>query len=330
MFRALRVSKALDAPTPQFRVDLIEDANDDMLGEGDVIVDVEYSSLNFKDGMALQADPGVMRINPLVPGIDLVGRVASSEDPRWNIGDPVIVNGFGIGETHNGGYAERARVSGDWLVPRPLAISSERAAAIGTAGFTAMLAVLALERADATGGDLLVTGAAGGVGSTAIAILAKLGHRITASTGRPEEAEYLRGLGAAEIIDRGPLGEPGRPLQKELWSGAIDSVGGQTLVNVLAQTRYGGAVAACGLAQSAELPGTVLPFILRGVSLAGINSVFAPAALRAQAWQRLATDLDFDLLDAMTTTIALSQVEDAAKQILAGRVRGRTVVAVQS
>lgn len=328
MFRALRIT---NDPTKaeSTAVELVDDLDDDILDEADVTVDVEYSSINFKDGLALAGRPGVAKISPLIPGIDLVGTVAASGHPDWSVGDRVIVNGWGIGETHHGGLSERARVKGDWLVALPTAISGARAAAIGTAGLTAMLAVLALERAESTDGDILVTGAAGGVGSVAIALLARLGHRVVASTGRPQEADYLSMLGASEIIERNALSEPGRPLQSQRWAGAIDSAGGPTLANVLAQTRYGGTVASCGLAQSGELPTTVMPFILRAVNLAGINSVFAPRALREEAWRRLATDLDLDLLDAITTTIGLADAVARADLILAGGVRGRTVVDVR-
>jgi acrylyl-CoA reductase (NADPH) len=325
MFRALRVTRDPSA------VQLL-DLDDDSLGEGDVTIDVEYSSLNFKDGLAIAGRPGVAKIDPLIPGIDLVGTVRTSDDPRWSIGDRVVLNGWGIGETHNGGLSERARVSGDWLVALPEAISPKRAAAIGTAGFTAMLAVLALEKNGAleTGGDILVTGAAGGVGSIAIAILSGLGHRVVASTGRLEETDYLENLGAAEVIDRTPFGEKGKPLQSQRFAGAIDSVGGTTLANVLAQTNYGGTVASCGLAASADLPATVMPFILRAVTLTGINSVFAPSALRAEAWSRLATDLDPELLDSLTMTIALTDAAAHATDILDGKVRGRIVVDVHA
>jgi acrylyl-CoA reductase (NADPH) len=318
MFRALQIADA--------KTTLRDDVTDDDLGDGDVTIDVEYSGINFKDGLALGGRPGVAKISPLIPGIDLVGTVASSEDPDWSVGDRALLNGWGIGETHNGGLSERARVKGEWLLPLPEGISPKRAAAVGTAGFTAMLAVLALEKAGATDGDILVTGAAGGVGSVAITLLSKLGHRVVASTGRAEESDYLRSLGATEIIGR--IGEPGRPLQSQRWAGAIDSVGGQTLANVLAQTRYGGTVAGCGLAQSGDLPTTVMPFILRAVTLTGINSVFAPRPLREEAWARLATDLDLDLLDSMTTTIGLADAIPHAGRILAGQVRGRTVVDV--
>lgn len=329
MIRALRVTR--DPSTAE----LVDGLGEDDLGDGNVTVNIEYSSLNYKDALALAGRPGVAKIDPLIAGIDLVGTVATSADARWMPGDQVIVNGWGIGETHHGGLSERARVPGDWLVRRPESISAERAAAIGTAGFTAMLAVLALEEANALGaaalnGDVLVTGAAGGVGSVAIALLSSLGHRVVASTGRPGASDYLRSLGAAEVIDRATLGEPGKPLQSQRWSGAIDSVGGNTLANVLAQTNYGGTVASCGLAQSAELPATVMPFILRGVTLTGINSVFAPFALRERAWARLAADLDLGLLDSMTATITLGDAIRRAEQLLGGEVRGRTVVDVRA
>ena len=333
--RAWMVTKNADGTSAELRDSL----TDDELMPGDVTIDVEYSSINYKDGLALAGRPGVIREYPLIPGIDLVGTVVStsstgnpsstSGDRGWKPGDRVILNGCGIGETHFGGLAERARVTGEWLVPLPARLTPQRAAAIGTAGFTAMLAVLALEKAGALDGEVLVTGAAGGVGSIAIAILAGLGHHVVASTGRPELHDYLIRLGAAEIIDRASLSEPGKPLQPQRWSGAIDSVGGHTLANLLAQTNYGGTVASCGLAASHELPATVMPFILRAVTLTGINSVFAPHALRLEAWHRLAKDLDTALLDAMTTTIGLAAARDAADDILAGRIRGRTVVDVR-
>jgi acrylyl-CoA reductase (NADPH) len=327
MFLALWVDRTDDG----VKAELVELA-DDALMPGDVLVDVEYSSLNYKDALAVTGRPGVIRNYPLIAGIDLVGTVASSESPRWNPGDRVILNGWGIGETHHGGLAERARVNGDWLASLPDGMDAARAAAIGTAGFTAMLAVLALERAGVEGSaetPVLVTGAAGGVGSIAIALLATRGNRVTASTGRTEEADYLRALGASDIIDRATLSEAGKPLQAQRWAGAIDSVGGNTLANILAQTEYGGTVASCGLAQSAELPATVMPFILRAVTLTGINSVFAPTALREEAWARLATDLDPALLDGMIETIGLADAVGRAEDVLAGRVRGRLVVDVR-
>ncbi|MHB1171629.1 MAG: acrylyl-CoA reductase (NADPH) [Lacisediminihabitans sp.] len=311
------------------RVELVELEDDDLM-PGDVTIDVEYSSLNYKDALALAGKPGVIRQYPLIPGIDLVGTVAASENSEWKSGDQVILNGWGIGENHDGGLAERARVRGEWLIALPGGLDAKRAAAIGTAGFTAMLAVLALEKAGIGGGDILVTGAAGGVGSISIALLSGLGHRVVASTGRLEEADYLRTLGAAEVIDRATLAELGKPLQGQRWAAAIDPVGGTTLANVLAQTNYGGTVASCGLAQSAELPATVMPFILRAVTLTGINSVQAPLELRSEAWRRLAADLDLELLDGMTTTIGLADAAGHAEQLLAGRVRGRTVVDVRA
>jgi acrylyl-CoA reductase (NADPH) len=275
----------------------------------------------------------VARVWPLIAGIDIVGRVESSGDERWKRGDMVILNGAGLGESHHGGFAERARVSGRSLVPLPPGITGLQAAAIGTAGFTAMLAVLALERGGVApgDGDVLVTGAAGGVGSAAVALLSQLGYRVVASTGRGDElGGYLQRLGASEIVDRGVLGEPGKPLQGQRWAGAIDSVGSVTLANVLAQTAYGGVVASCGLAQGPDLPATVMPFILRGVSLVGINSVEAPPALRAEAWQRLSTDLDLDLLaEMMTDTIPMEAVLEAGGRILAGELHGRTVVDIR-
>jgi len=335
MFRALRVSQAADSAEPKVRVDLVDDFEDDVLGgedAGDVLVDVEFSSVNFKDGLALTGRPGVIKAPNLIPGIDLVGTVASGS-ARWAVGESVILNGFGIGETHHGGLGERARVKSEWLVRRPDAISPARAAAIGTAGFTAMLSVLALERHGVTPDadkPVLVTGASGGVGSIAIALLAALGHTVTASTGRAEEHDYLRGLGATDIIDRAELGDAaGKPLQSQRWGAVIDSVGSTTLANVLAQVHYGGVVAACGLAQGPDLPTTVMPFILRSVTLAGINSVQAPLALREEAWARLATDLDLELLDSLTETAVLAEAPAVAERILNGGVRGRTVIDVR-
>lgn len=299
--------------------------------DGDAVVDVEWSSLNFKDGMALSGDRGVARISPLIPGIDLVGTVAEPDSAgRFSAGDSVVLNGAGIGETRHGGFSERAVVDAASLVALPEAITPRRAAAIGTAGFTAMLSVLRIEQDVAPGdGDILVTGAGGGVGSVAIALLSGLGYRVTASTGRPELDGFLRSLGAADVIDRATLSQPGKPLQRPRWAGAVDSVGSHTLATVLAQTRWGGSVAACGLAQGGDLPTTVLPFILRGVSLRGINSVDAPLALREEAWARLAADLDLDLLDSLTEEVGLTEVAGHAETILAGQVRGRTVVDVR-
>ncbi|MFI5014388.1 MAG: MDR family oxidoreductase [Hyphomicrobiales bacterium] len=302
----------------------------DALMEGDVLVRVTHSTLNYKDGLALTGKAPVVRRFPMVPGIDLAGIVETSSHPDWRPDDAVIVNGWGLGETHFGGYAGYARVKGDWLVALPRSLTLAHAMAVGTAGYTAMLCVLALEKhglAPAQG-PVVVTGAAGGVGSVAIALLAKLGWHVIASTGRPEEAEYLKGLGAAEIIDRKELSEPGRPLGKERWIAGIDCVGSHTLANLLSMTRYGGAIAACGLAQGRDLPTTVAPFILRGISLLGIDSVMAPKTRRIEAWGRLASGLDLKKLDAMTKTIPLEEVIAAGEAILSGKVRGRVVVKV--
>lgn len=309
---------------------LAEDVDESLLS-GPVELDVLFSSFNYKDGMAI-AGKGVARSFPLIPGIDLVGRVTASEDDQYSAGDLVILNGDGIGESLHGGFATRARVRPDALVRLPADLSPERAAAIGTAGFTAMLSVLRLDEGAVTpdSGDVLVTGASGGVGSVAVSLLAGRGYRVVASTGRGQENdEYLRSLGAAEIIDRRELSEePGRPLQSQRWAGAVDAVGSTTLANVLAQTAWGGTVAAYGLAQGPDLPSTVLPFILRGVTLAGVNSVEAPLPLRERAWDALAAELDVEQLDSMTTSIGLSEAIPYAQRILAGAVRGRTVVDV--
>ena len=301
------------------------------LHDGDVTIAVEWSTVNYKDGLALSAASNIIRTFPLIPGIDLAGTVESSSDPRFAPGERVVVNSWGLSQTHHGGYAERARVRGDWLIKLPEAISTRHAMAIGTAGYTAMLSVLALERGGLTPdrGDVLVTGASGGVGSVATALLSRLGYRVVASTGRLQEEGYLRALGASEVIDRGTLSEPGAPLGKERWAGAIDSVGSQTLANVLAQTRYRGVVTACGLAQGVDLPATVLPFILRNVTLAGIDSVNAPQAARIEAWSRLARDLDLDKLESTVTEIGLADVPQVARAVLQGEVRGRTLVDVR-
>lgn len=331
-FRAIVVDKTTDADGVARQSAKLRRVDDAFLMPGEVTIDVDYSSVNYKDGLAIQGRPGVARVWPLIPGIDLVGTVSHSRDERWMRGDPVILNGAGLGENRHGGLAERARVSGDALVRLPSSVSALQAAAVGTAGFTAMLSVLALERAGVApdAGDVLVTGATGGVGSVAVALLAARGFRVHASTGRVDElGDYLRRLGAAEVLDRASLSEPGKPLQAARWAAAVDSVGSITLANVLAQTRYGGSVTACGLAQGSDLPTTVMPFILRGVTLLGVNSVEAPRALREQAWERLAADLDLGLLDAMTTEIGLEDAFHAAESILAGQLHGRTVVNVR-
>ena len=334
MFRAIRVSVAQNAPKFTSSAELVEDYVDGALPDYGVTVDVEHSSVNYKDALALTGKPGVIRSGPLIAGIDLVGTVAESASPHWAVGDKVLVNGWGIGESENGGLAERARVKAEWLVALPSSLSAARAAAIGTAGFTAMLSVLALEKngiTPASGGEVLVTGASGGVGSVAIVLLSKLGYSVVASTGKDAEHDYLRGLGASRVIHRDELSAAdGKPLQTQRWAAAIDSVGSSTLANVLAQVNYGGVVASCGLAQGADLPTTVMPFILRGVNLAGINSVFCPAPLRRQAWQRLATDLDLNLLDSITRTVPLGGAIDAATEIMSGQSRGRVVVDVRS
>lgn len=306
----------------------LKDFDESGLMDGDVMIRVEYSTVNYKDGLALTGKAPVVRRFPMIPGIDLAGTVEASTHPQWSTGDKVILNGFGLGETHLGAYGQKARVKGDWLVRVPASMSGREAMAIGTAGYTAMLAIIALERQGITPtrGPVIVTGAAGGVGSVAIAILAKLGYQVIASTGRPQEADYLKGLGAAEIIDRKELAGPPKPIGKERWIGGVDSVGSTTLANVLAMTRYGGAVAACGLAGGMDLPGSVAPFILRGVSLLGIDSVMCPLPRRQEAWNRLETDLDPQKLAAMTTEIGLSDVFDAGRRILEGAVRGRIVV----
>jgi acrylyl-CoA reductase (NADPH) len=308
----------------------LTDISEEQLPPGNVTVRVSYSTLNYKDGLALTGNGPVVRKFPMVPGVDLVGTVEQSSDAEFQIGDQVLLNGWGVGEGHWGGLAEKARLEGKWLIQLPKAFTPAQAMAIGTAGYTAMLAVIALEknglRPDM--GDVLVTGANGGVGSFAIAILARLGYRVVASTGRMAESAYLKQLGAADIIDRATLSEPGRPLAKERWAAAIDSVGSHTLANVCASIRYRGTVAACGLAQGMEFPGSVAPFILRGITLAGIDSVSRPRADRLQAWARLATDLDLSMLPLISREIGLSEVIAIAPQLMAGKIRGRIVVDV--
>ncbi|MHC5348633.1 acrylyl-CoA reductase (NADPH) [Metapseudomonas furukawaii] len=323
MFDAILIEK--DEAGYRARTTQLEEAQ---LPEGDVTVRVAYSTLNYKDGLAITGKSPVVRQFPMVPGIDLAGTVESSSHPDYKAGDAVLLNGWGVGETHWGGLAQKARLNGDWLIPLPSAFSARQAMAIGTAGYTAMLCLLALERHGLRPGqgDVLVTGANGGVGSFAIALLARLGYRVVAATGRPQEADYLKGLGAAEIIDRHELSEPGRPLGKERWVAAIDSVGSHTLANVCAGLRADGAVAACGLAQGMDLPASVAPFILRGVSLLGINSVTRPRAERIQAWDRLARDLDIAQLETITREIGLGDAIATAHDLLAGQVRGRVVV----
>jgi acrylyl-CoA reductase (NADPH) len=300
------------------------------LMEGDVTVRVTHSTVNYKDGLVLTGRSPVVRRFPMIPGIDLAGTVETSASAAFAPGDPVLVNGWGLSETHFGGFAERARLKSEWLVPIPAGFTQAQTMAIGTAGYTAMLCVLALENGGVTPekGPVLVTGAAGGVGSVAVAVLGKLGYQVIASTGRPQEEPYLRQLGAGEVIARSQLDQDPRPLAKERWAGVIDSVGSKTLANAIASTRYGGAVAACGLAGGMDLPTNVAPFILRGVSLLGIESVYMAAPRRRQAWERLARDLDVGKLAAMTQTIGLDEVQGAADAIVAGRVRGRLVVEI--
>jgi acrylyl-CoA reductase (NADPH) len=298
--------------------------------EGDVTVAVEWSTLNYKDGLAVTGKAPVVRRFPMIAGIDFAGTVEASSNPQWKAGDKVICTGWGLGETHLGAYAEKARVKGDWLVRLPDGMSARQAMAIGTAGFTAMLAVLALEKQGLTpkAGPVVVTGAAGGVGSVAIAVLSKLGYHVIASTGRMSEAPYLKALGAAELIDRNELSGPAKPLAKERWAGGIDSVGSTTLANLLSMTKYGGAIAACGLAAGMDLPSSVAPFILRGVCLLGIDSVMCPIELRKLAWTRLASDLDSGKLVEITHEIGLDRVIAAGAEILGGQVRGRIVVKI--
>lgn len=308
------------------------DFNEADLMPGDVDVAIDYSTVNYKDALAMSGRAPVIQRFPLIPGIDFAGTVTASSNPGYHVGDRVVANGWGLSQTHHGGFAQKARVSGDWLIKLPDVFSTRDAMAIGTAGYTAMLAVLALEHAGLTParGDVLVTGASGGSGSIAVALLSGLGYRVIASTGRLDETDYLRGLGAAEVIDRRTLSEAGAPISKERWAGAIDSVGSHTLANVLAQTRYLGAVAAFGLAQGTDLPGSVLPFILRNVTLAGIDSVNAPRDVRLTAWVRLARDLNLAKLASTTQTVGLSAVPGLAGPVLQGQVRGRTVVDVNA
>ncbi len=326
MFKGILITKTDAAQTAQ-----VTELDEAQLPEGDVTVRVEYSTVNYKDGLAITGKGPVVRKFPMVPGIDLAGTVEASSDPEWKAGARVVLDGWGIGEAHWGGLAQKARVKGAWLVPLAAPLTTKQAMAIGTAGYTAMLSVLALERHGVRPGDgeVLVTGASGGVGSVAVALLAKLGYKVVASTGRAAEADYLKSLGAAEVMDRAQLSSPGKPLGKERWAGAIDSVGSHTLANVCATTRYRGAVAACGLAQGMDFPATVAPFILRGVTLYGIDSVMAPRPLRLEAWSRLARDLDPAKLEAITHEIPLAGAIPAASDILAGKVRGRLVVDVR-
>jgi len=307
----------------------LQELTDDQLPDGDITVAVRYSSLNFKDGLAVSGKGKIIRSFPMVCGIDLAGTVESSDSPKFRPGDDVVATGWGLSETSPGGYTQKQRVKSDWLVKRPEALTLQQTMAIGTAGLTAMLCILALEDnglTPDTDGEVLVTGAGGGVGSVAVAVLSKLGYKVAASTGREQTHDFLRGLGAMTIIDRAELATAGKPFDKERWAGAVDTVGSQTLATVLAQTRYGGGVAACGLAGGNDLPTTVLPFILRGVSLLGVDSVMCPTPRRAKAWGRLATDLPTDKLEELTTVEPMTRIADLAEDILAGRTRGRVVI----
>jgi acrylyl-CoA reductase (NADPH) len=324
-FKAIRIDK-----TDAGQTVALASFDDSELMEGDVTLRVDWSTVNYKDGLAVTGKAPVVRRFPMIAGIDAVGTVEASTHPQWRPGDKAILNGWGCGETHLGTWAEKARVKGDWLVPLPEGMSGRDAMAIGTAGYTAMLCIMALERHGITPdrGPLVVTGAAGGVGSVAVALLAKLGYQVIASTGRASEADYLKRLGASEIIARQDLTVPAKPLSKERWAGGIDVVGSTTLANVLSMTRYGGAVAACGLAGGMDLPGSVAPFILRAVSLLGIDSVMCPLPLRREAWTRLAADLDRQKLAEMTSEIGLAEAIETGRRIVAGGVRGRVVVKI--
>lgn len=324
-FKAIRIDKADKGTTAA-----LTQFDEAELMDGDVTVRVEWSTLNYKDGLALTGKAPVVRRFPMIAGIDFAGTVEASSHPQWKAGDKVVCTGWGMGETHLGAYAEKARVKGDWLVALPQGLSARDAMAIGTAGFTAMLSVLALEKHGVSpkSGPVVVTGAAGGVGSVATAVLSKLGYHVIASTGRASEADYLKSLGAAEVIDRNELSAPAKPLARERWAGGVDSVGSTTLANLLSMTKYGGAIAACGLAGGMDLPSSVAPFILRGVCLLGIDSVMCPIDPRKAAWQRLASDLDRTKLSEITTEIPLAEVPEWGAKILAGQVRGRIVVKI--
>jgi len=325
MFKGILINKDDAGYKAQY-----QSIDDSVLPEGDVTVKVEWSTLNYKDGLAITGKSPVVRRFPMVPGIDFAGTVSASSNPAWKVGDKVILNGWGVGETHCGGLAEVARVKGEWLVALPPNFTTRQAMAIGTAGYTAMLCVIALEKhgIKPADGEILVTGANGGVGSVAIALLAKLGYNVVASTGRLAESDHLKALGATSVIDRNELSAPGKPIGKERWAGVVDAVGSHTLANACATTKYRGAIAACGLAGGMDFPSTVMPFILRGVTLYGIDSVMAPLAVRQEAWQRLGKDLDLTKLDAMTGDIGLSEAIPYATALLAGEVRGRLAVDV--
>ncbi len=325
MFKSLQLNKSEAGFSAA-----ITDTDDSQLPAGDVLVRVDYSTLNYKDGLAITNKSPVVRSWPMVAGIDGAGTVLESTHANWKAGDRFVHNGWGLGETRWGLMSERARLQGDWLVKLPAAFSTRQAMAIGTAGYTAMLCVLALEKNGVTpaSGEVLVTGATGGVGSVAVALLGKLGYNVVAATGKASEEAYLKQLGAASLIDRAELSAPGKPLQKERWAAVVDAVGSHTLANACAQTRYGGVVAACGLAQGADFPATVMPFILRGITLCGIDSVMAPLAKRQQAWDRLALDLDPAKLESMVEEVPLARAVEKAAELMAGRVRGRVIVKI--
>ncbi|MCW8928893.1 MAG: oxidoreductase [Gammaproteobacteria bacterium] len=325
MFKSILINKT----DSDYQVKLTE-IDESSLPEGDVTVDIQYSSLNYKDALAITGKSPVVRRFPMIPGIDFAGTVASSSHPDFDTGMSVILNGWGVGEVHMGGFSQKAQVKGDWLVPLPSAFDSRQAMAIGTAGYTAMLCVLALEKNGVTPdqGEILVTGATGGVGSVAVAILSKLGYQIVGLTGRPEESDYVMSLGAAEILNRSELSEPGRPLAKERWAGVVDVVGSHVLANACASTRYGGVVTACGLAGGMDFPASVAPFILRGVSLIGVDSVMCSKNIRLEAWERLGQDLDLTKLGNIVHEIGLSKTIEAADDLLAGKIRGRVVIDV--
>jgi acrylyl-CoA reductase (NADPH) len=325
LFKSLQLSKT-DAGFSS----AIVDTDESQLPGGDVLVKVDYSTLNYKDGLAITNKAPVVRAWPMVAGIDGAGTVLESTHANWKAGDRFVHNGWGLGETRWGLMSERARLQGDWLVKLPVALTTRQAMSIGTAGYTAMLCVLALERNGVTAGsgEVLVTGATGGVGSVAVALLSKLGYTVVAATGKASEEAYLNQLGAGSVIDRAEFAAPGKPLQKERWAAVVDAVGSHTLANACAQTRYGGVVAACGLAQGADFPATVMPFILRGITLAGVDSVMAPLSKRQQAWERLATDLDPGKLELMVEEVPLSRAVEKAADLMAGKVRGRVVIKI--
>jgi acrylyl-CoA reductase (NADPH) len=327
MFKAVFLQKNEQG---EFKASVQELDESQLPGSGDVLVQISHSTLNYKDGLAICNKSPVVRQWPMVAGIDGAGTVLESAHSGFKPGDEVILNGFGVGETHWGCLAEKAKLKGDWLIKRPEGLSAAQAMAIGTAGYTAMLCVLGLEKSGVKpeNGEVLVTGATGGVGSIAIVLLNKLGYTVVATSGKPEQAEFLKGLGASEVLDRKLLSEPGKPLQRERWAGVVDCVGSHTLANACAQTKYGGTVTACGLAQGMDLPSSVAPFILRGVALKGIDSVMAPLAVREEAWRRLASDLDLNKLNDLTRTLSLEGAIDAAAEIMAGTNTGRVLIKI--